>query len=143
LLEEEITGSINNALFIVHRELGFGFLEHVYASALEVELRSAGHTVARQFGVDVWYGGVPVAHQRLDMVVDSRVAVEIKSTERLHPEAERQLLNYLRATRFEVGLVLHFGRSAAFRRVVYSNANKRRPHDTSIQPEVIDEAPPL
>ena len=68
----------------------------------------------------VQYAGANIAHQRLDMVIDDTVVVEIKSTEHLHRDAKRQLYNYLRATRFEVGLLLHFGRSAKFYRIVCS-----------------------
>ena len=117
LIEEQLTRSVIGAFYAVHRALGFGFLEHVYANALDVELRARGHEVSREFGVTIYYGGVEVAHQRLDMVVDERVVLEIKATEALRQDATRQLFNYLRATRLEVGLLLHFGRSAKFRRV--------------------------
>jgi GxxExxY protein len=90
----------------------------VYTNALEVELRGRGHDVAREFSVGVQYGGIEVAHQRLDMVVDDKLVVEIKASENLHADATRQLFNYLRATRLEVGLLLHFGRSAKFRRAI-------------------------
>ena len=118
LVEERLTRSVIGSFYSVHRALGFGFLEHVYANALDVELRSRGHDVAREFGVTIHYGGIEIAHQRLDMVVDERVVVEIKAGETLHQDATRQLFNYLRATRLEVGLLLHFGRSAKFRRVI-------------------------
>ena len=121
LAEDELTHSIIGAFFVVHRELGFGFLEHVYASALEIELRDRGHTVARELGVIVRYRDMEVAHQRLDMVVDDKVILEIKASERLHQEATRQLFNYLRATNLEVGLLLHFGRSARFHRVFFEH----------------------
>ena len=122
LIEEALTDSIIGAFFAVHRELGFGFLEQIYARALEIELRERQHDVARQFGAIVRYKGIEIAHQRLDMVVDNKVIVEIKSTEKLHPDATRQLFNYLRATTFQVGLLLHFGRDAKFSRVIYETA---------------------
>ena len=118
LIEEELTRSIIGAFFSVYRALGFGFLEGVYAAALERQLIHRGHRVARELRVLVQYAGVNIARQRLDMVIDDKVVVEIKSTEHLHREAKRQLFNYLRATRFEVGLLLHFGRSARFYRVI-------------------------
>src|SRR5262245_54467846 len=117
LLEEELTRSAIGAFFAVHNGLGFGFLESVYQAAMEIELRERGHQVARQYGVTVRYRGIEIAHQRLDMVVNGRLVIEIKSTERLRPDAERQLFAYLRATRLEVGLLLHFGRAGAFKRV--------------------------
>ena len=132
LIEERLTHSVIGAFFAVHRELGFGFLEHVHAAALERELLRRGHRVARELDVVVQYAGTDISHQRLDMVVDDKVVLEIKSTEHLHRDAKRQLYNYLRATRFEVGLLLHFGRSANFHRVICTNEARRpnRPADS-------------
>ncbi len=73
----------------------------------------------------IQYDGVEIAHQRLDMVVDDKVVVEIKSTERLHRDAKRQLYNNLRATNFEIGLLLHFGREANLYRVICTKQNSR------------------
>jgi GxxExxY protein len=124
LIEEELTHTVIGAFFAVHRTLGFGFLEQIYASALEVELTARGHRVGREVEVVIRYDGVPIGRQRLDMIVDDRVIVEIKSSERLHKDAGRQLYNYLRATSLEVGLLLHFGREANFYRLVFENARK-------------------
>ncbi len=121
LIEEELTRSVIGAFFTVHRALGFGFLEHVHAAALERELLHRGHRVDRELNVLVQYAGSDIAHQRLDMVVDDKVVLEVKSTEHLHRDAKRQLYNYLRATKFEVGLLLHFGRSANFYRAISTN----------------------
>lgn len=117
LIHERLTYSVIGAFMKVHDELGFGFLEHVYASALELELSGRNHRVAREFGVAIRYSGVEIAHQRLDMVVDDKLVVEIKAMEKLHKDATRQLFNYLRASSLEVGLLLHFGREAHFYRV--------------------------
>lgn len=125
LLEEAITSAIIGSFYDVHRKLGFGFLEHVYQSALELELRNRKHSVVRECAVTICYDGVPIAQQRLDMIVDGKVVVEIKATERLHRDATRQLHNYLRATNLEVGLLLHFGRDPNFTRVVYENSLKQ------------------
>jgi GxxExxY protein len=123
LVEEQLTHSVIGGFYAVHRELGFGFLEHVHAAALEYELLQRGHRVSREFDVTIRYAGLDIAHQRLDMLVDDKLVVEIKSTERLHPDAKRQLHNYLRATSLDVGLLLHFGRSARFHRVVCTKKN--------------------
>lgn len=125
LIEEELTYSVIGAFFAVHHKLGFGFLEQIYASALELELSGRGHRVAREVEVIIRYDSVPIGRQRLDMVVDDKVIVEIKSPERLHRDAGRQLYNYLRATTLEVGLLLHFGREANFYRLVFDNTRKR------------------
>jgi GxxExxY protein len=118
LIDETLTRSVIGAFFEVYNVLGFGLLEQVYAAALERELRARGHRVAREVAVPVMYKGELIARQRLDMLVDERLVVETKSTERLHPAAVRQLYNYLNATRLEVGLLLHFGPEARFYRVV-------------------------
>jgi GxxExxY protein len=121
LIEERLTRSIIGAFYRVYRTLGFGFLEHVYILALERELRARGHQVARQVSVGIMYDGEELCTQRLDMVVDDKVVVETKSTYELHPAAQRQLYNYLRATRLEVGLLFHFGREPQFYRLMYRN----------------------
>ncbi len=118
LIHEELTGSVIGAFFEVYNSLGYGFLEHVYVAALERELRARGHEVGREVTVAIHYKGEPIAHQRLDMVVDEMLVVETKSTRDLHPSAVRQLFNYLRATGLEVGLLLHFGPEPRFYRVV-------------------------
>lgn len=124
LIHEELTHSVIGAFFKIHKALGFGFMEHVYSAALEHELSARGHHVSREFGVAIYYDSVMVAKQRLDMVVDQRLVVEVKATERLHRDAARQLYNYLRATNLEVGLLLHFNRSADFYRVICTNAKR-------------------
>jgi len=121
LLEEETTNQIIGAFFDVYNTLGFGFLEHVYAEALERELVERARMVQKEVVVSVWYKGTILSTQRVDMIVDDRVVVEIKSTEVLAPTAQRQLLNYLRATSFQVGLLLHFGPKSRFSRLVHSH----------------------
>lgn len=117
----EITRQILEAFFAVHKALGFGFVESVYAAALERRLRALGLDVAREKAIQVIFDGEPIAFQRLDFVVNDTVVVELKATATLMPYAERQLLNYLRATDLEVGLLLHFGPKAWFKRVVWFN----------------------
>ena len=125
LLEATLTHSVIGAFFEVHRSLGFGFREYVYSRALEHELRSKGHRVDREVAVDVYYRGEILARQALDMVVDEKLVVESKATERLHSQATLQLFGYLCATTLEVGLLLHFGREAKFYRVFFENRFKR------------------
>lgn len=124
LVEEQITRSIIGAFFEVYNTLGFGFLEQVYSAAMEDELRRRGHTVVSELSVNISYKGRIIAQQRLDMVVDDVIVVENKSTVQLPPFASRQLLNYLQATTFTVGLVLHFGPVAKFHRVVHTEKGK-------------------
>ncbi len=109
LLEQELTGEIISAYYECYNALGFGFLESVYRRALAIELRARGHRCAEEGLIEVQYKGVVVGAYRFDLLVDDRVLVEAKSGEALAPTAKRQLLNYLRGARIEVGLLLHFG----------------------------------
>lgn len=120
LIEPALVHSIIGAFFAVYNYYGYGLAEAVYAGALECELGDRGHRVAREYAVDVRYKGRHAAWQRLDMVVDNKVIVEIKASEALSPFAVRQLVSYLRATPFEVGVLLHFGPEAKFERYVDS-----------------------
>jgi len=118
LVEGKLTHSVIGAFYEVYNTLGFGFLEHIYKAALERELLARGHRVAREVYVLVMYKEEPLATQRLDMIVDEKLVIEIKSTVQLPAAAQRQTYNYLRATSLEVGLVLHFGLEPKFYRLV-------------------------
>lgn len=118
LLEERLTESIIAAFYQVYNALGFGLLESLYRAALAIELDERGHQVMRELSVDVFYKGKSIGRQRLDMVVDGKVVVEVKSTLELHPIATRQCFSYLRASRYEIGLVLHFGAKPVVKRLV-------------------------
>ena len=85
LIEGALTESVIASFFAVYRELGFGYRERIYALALERELIARGHRVGRDVAAVIYYRGEPLARQNLDMVVDERIVVENKSTERLHP----------------------------------------------------------
>src|SRR5688572_12210229 len=123
LIEEELTRSVINTFFDVYNTLGFGFFEHVYALAMERDLEERGHIVSRECAVRVMYKGKHLAMQRIDMVVDDKLVIEIKSTYELHPAAIRQLQSYLRGTSLKVGLLLHFGPKAKFYRQVVSQTH--------------------
>src|SRR3954468_23397747 len=120
LIEEQLTESVIGGFYEVYNSLGFGFLEQVYMAALERELRARGHAVGREVWVPVHYKGEEISRQRIDMVVDERLVIEAKSTQDLHRSALRQVYNYLRATRLQVGLLLHFGPDPAFYRLVHT-----------------------
>ena len=125
MFEEKLSRSIIGVFFELHRALGFGFREHIYALALERDLVGKGHRVDREVAVMVYYRGEPLTWQTLDMIVDGKLILETKATELLHPSATLQLFSYLCATDLEVGLVLHFGREAKFYRVICENRLKR------------------
>jgi len=121
LLHESLTHSVIGAFFEVYNRLGPGYLERLYATALHRELVRRGHRVAREHSSLVFYKGEPLGVQRLDMVVDDVLVIEIKSTAMLARVAHRQLLSYLRSTKLEVGLLLHFGPTPGFHRLVCLN----------------------
>ena len=121
LLQEELTRRIIGAFYEVYNSLGFGFLEAVYANALEQEMRARSLRVDREVWVDVAYKGQKVGQYRADVIVEQSVIVELKAGRLLDPSAQKQLLNYLRGTTLEVGLLLHFGPHPAFKRLVVSN----------------------
>lgn len=134
LINEDLTHSVIGAFFEVYNNSGFGFLEPFYANALALELTSRGHDVRREVRIDLAYKNHIIGHQRLDMVVDNKLIIEVKATENLHRDAHRQIISYLRATEFETGLLLHFSPSGArFFRFVGSNdpRDPRNRHDCS------------
>ena len=119
----ELTHTVIGGFFEVYTHLGYGLLETVYAPALRREFESRGLFVEREVWIDVLYKGEPIARQRIDMLVNHSVIVEIKATQKVPPFARRQLLNYLRATRLELGLLLHFGPEPKVYRLVDTKKN--------------------
>lgn len=134
LAEEALTRSIIGAFFEVFNHLGPGFVESVYVAALERELIARGHRVAREVSVRVFYKGEPIAWQRIDMLVDEKVIVEAKATPFLTLASRLQLRGYLRATRLEVGLLLHFGQRAEFFREFFSKEAKSERRSAQSEP---------
>jgi GxxExxY protein len=108
----------------VYPQLGYGFLEKVYENAMTLALREFGLTVKQQAGIHVYYHGEVIGEYSADLLVEDAVIVEVKGAAQLNEEHEAQLLNYLRATPYEVGLLLNFGPKPEFRRKVFDNARK-------------------
>ena len=117
----EITDKIIKGFFKVYNTLGYGFLEKIYENALFIELVAMGLFVERQKQIKVYYEGNRVGEYFTDLLVDNCVIVELKATETLCEDHEFQLINYLKATDLEVGLLLNFGKKPIFRRKVFSN----------------------
>ena len=126
LIHEGLTHSVIGAFLEVYYTLGHGFLERVYVTSLTRELLDRGHEVGLEVSVPVFYKGEEVARQRLDMIVDNKLVVEVKSTRLLHEGAVRQVANYLHATRLELGLLLHFAARPKFYRVINTNPSGER-----------------
>lgn len=120
----DLTGKILGAFFQVQKELGFGFSEKVYQGAMEVLLLDMGFQVGRQQDINVYFRGRVVAEFKADLIVNGLALIELKSVDKLIDAHSAQLLNYLKATEIEVGLLLNFGREAEFRRKIYDNPKK-------------------
>lgn len=120
----ELTREIIGSFYDVYNNLGYGFLEKVYENALVLELKAKGMKVEQQKPIQVVYRQQVIGEYFADLVVESKVIVEIKAVKMLVQEHEAQLLNYLKATCFEVGLLLNFGPQAQRKRKVYSNELK-------------------
>ncbi len=117
----DITERIIKAFYKVYNTLGNGFLEKVYENALFIELELIGFNVKKQEPIKVHYEGQEVGVYFADLVVEGIVIVELKATESICEEHEFQLINYLKATEIEVGLLINFGKKPEVKRKVYSN----------------------
>lgn len=110
----------------MYNVLGYGFLEKVYENALAYELRKSGLVILQQQPITVYYDGIAMGEYFADMLVSDKIIVELKSCEAIHPSHAAQLLNYLKATGIEVGLVLNFGPKPTFKRKVASNRSSKK-----------------
>src|SRR5438132_882546 len=109
LLHGDVTEQVIKAFFHVYNTLGYGFLEKVYENALAATLRKRGFDVVQQMPVKVFFEGVLVGEYFADLIVNACVIVEVKAAESIHSAHEAQLVNYLKATPIEVGLLFNFG----------------------------------
>ena len=123
-LHMELTEGIIKCYYRVYNTLGYGFLEKVYENAMIIELLKSGFKVDSQKKITVMYEGSIVGEYYADLVVDDCVIVELKATEQLCDEHAVQLLNYLKATDIEVGLLLNFGKEPKISRKIFSNSKK-------------------
>ena len=122
---QELTRKIIGVFYDVYNELGHGFLESVYQAAMLIALSEAGLRVETQVPIAVYFRGNRVGDFRADLMVESAVLLELKAARALDPSHEAQLLNYLRATEIEVGLLLNFGVKPEFKRLAFDNERKR------------------
>ena len=123
---QELTGRVIAAFYDVYNDLGHGFVESVYEQALADALSARHLRVAQQTSVSVWSHERKVGHFRADLVVENAVILELKARPSLEHQHEVQLLNLLRATHLEVGLLLNFGPRPQMKRLVFSNTRKHR-----------------
>lgn len=120
-----ITDKILRVFYDVYNELGHGFLESVDQRSLVLALRSVGLNVCCRVDIPVWFRGTQVGHFEADLLVESCVLLELKAVRTLDSSHRAQLVNYLRATEIEVGLLLNFGEKPEFKRVIFDNLKKK------------------
>jgi len=121
MLHSELTEKIIKAFYKVYNTLGYGFLEKVYENVLVIELKKMGFHISQQYNIKVYYDGVIVGDYFADIIVEDNVIIELKSAESLREEHKFQLINYLKATEKEVGLLLNFGKTPEFKRAIFTN----------------------
>ncbi|GGB66222.1 hypothetical protein GCM10007424_02710 [Flavobacterium suaedae] len=125
MLHKHLTGEIIKAFYDVYNELGYGFLERVYQNALFIELKQRGFDVEAQKKISVYYKEHLVGDYFADIIVNNKVILELKAAEYIIDEFEYQLINYLKSTDCEVGLLLNFGKEPEFSRKIFSNVKKK------------------
>jgi len=121
-----LTEKIIGVFYRVYNTLGYGFLEKIYENAMMLELEKEGIPAVAQSPIKVSYGGRVIGEYFADILVDGKVIVEIKATRGLPFESEAQLLNYLKATDIEVGILLNFGPVPEIKRKVFDNFRKHK-----------------
>jgi GxxExxY protein len=123
----ELTKAIIGCFYDVYNELGFGFIESVYEKSLCLALRAKGFEVHQQIAIPVWFRGEQVGDFDADVMVNKLILLELKTVRGIDNAHMGRLMNYLKATEIEVGLVLNFGPKPEFKRVVFGNDRKSRP----------------
>ena len=124
LLHQELTNVIIKIFYEVYNELGYGFLEKVYQNSLYLELKNKGLKVETQKRLAVYYKGTEVGEYYADLIVEDKIILELKAADCIVKDFENQILNYLRATDCEVGLLLNFGKKPEFKRKIFENIRK-------------------
>jgi len=138
IVDEELSGRVIKAFYKVYNTLGHGFIESIYHNAMLLELVAEGLVVETEKPITVYYEGRVVGTFSADIVVEGRMILELKAKEAIHSAHEAQLINYLRATDIEVGLLLNFGKTPEFKRKYFANKNKRRLDAVSPGPGFLD-----
>lgn len=126
LKHRELTKQIIGVFYEVYNELGHGFLESVYQKSLILALTEAGLVVHSPIDIPVYFRGHQVGAFEADVLIEKCVLLELKAAHSIHSSHQAQLLNYLRATDIEIGVLLNFGVKPEFKRLVYDNLRKTR-----------------
>jgi len=122
---EDITEKIIKAFYTVYKTLGYGFLEKVYERAMMIELKKLGLNCMSQVQIKVFYANQIIGDYVADIIVENKILVELKAIKHLSKQDEAQLLNYLTATKYEVGLLFNFGKEPEFKRKIFDNEYKK------------------
>ncbi|MGB7200685.1 MAG: GxxExxY protein [Pyrinomonadaceae bacterium] len=125
MLHHDLTEKIIGVFYDVYNELGHGFLESVYETAMMIALNDKGLRVEQQVEVPVWFRGRQIGTFYADLLGESVVIVELKAVRSIDPSHEAQLLHYLRATEIELGLLLNFGVRPEIKRKIYDSPRKK------------------
>ena len=121
MLHKETTDKIIKAFYNLYNTLGYGFLEKVYENAMLIELHSLDLSVEKQVPIKVYFKEQQVGENYADLIVEDKVILELKAAESLCEEHEFQIINYLKATNIEVGILLNFGKKPQFVRKIFKN----------------------
>lgn len=124
LLHKDTTDIILKSFYKVYNNLGYGFLEKVYENALLYELRNQGLDCEKQKPIKVYYEQIQVGEYYADIIVNECIILELKAAESIAEEHEFQLINYLKATEIEIGLLLNFCKNPEFKRKIFTNKKK-------------------
>jgi GxxExxY protein len=133
LIDAGLTGAVLGGFFAVYNQLGRGFLESVYEGALALLLEEAGLRVQRQYPVSVYFKETEIGFFRADLLINGRLIVEIKRARQLHPRHRAQLINVLKASTVEVGLLLNYGPKPVFKRIIFTNDRKQCPKASQLR----------
>jgi GxxExxY protein len=125
MLHQDLSQNIIRIYYQVYNELGFGFLEKVYENAMFFELNNSGFFTQKQLPIKVHYKHREVGEYYADLIVENKIILELKAAESLAEEHECQLINYLKATDIEVGLLFNFGKKPEFKRKIFTNDLKK------------------
>ena len=120
-IHSDLTERVNGAFFSAYTSIGFGYPENICRNALTVELQHLCIPFSREVPIEVVHRGVPLGLFRIDLIIDNRIVVELKASQRLTDADRRQIRSYLKATSYDVGLLLNFGPKPEHERHIYTN----------------------
>jgi len=128
LKHRDLSRKIIKAFYEVYNELGPGFMESVYENALGIILHEQGLKVSKQHPIAVYFRNQLIGEFRIDIMVEEKIILELKSVSKILPEHEAQIINYLKATDIDIGLLMNFGNKPEFKRFIFGKKRKIRPY---------------